>query len=187
MGSSGRGPLRIRGARMSDYDRQKRWRERNPEKVKERQDRYNCRPEVKARRHAQYRKHNPTALGPPKPRHIIAKEWREKNFARVLFHRCKSAAKRKNLPFNLTVEDLERLIAPMTCAATGLPLEIGDTGSRSGRQPSVDQIEHRAGYTIDNVRIVAWIFNRARGNGSDEEVLEMALALISKRAIEHTN
>lgn len=111
------------------------------------------------------------------------RQWRAKNYARCLFHRCKAAAKRKGLPFDLTVEHIEKLLEPMVCPMTGVTLIITANGDRHPLQPSIDQIRAGEGYVIGNVRVVSWIYNRAKGMDGDEDVKAFALALVRQLAI----
>lgn len=69
-------------------------------------------------------------------------------------HRCKT----NNLPFNITLEDLE---IPKECPILGIPLlsHWGESkGSSSFNSPSVDKIIPELGYVKGNVQIIS---NRA--------------------------
>lgn len=107
-----------------------------------------------------------------------AKQWRGRNPAKVLLRGAKNRAERDGVELTLTEQDVARLLEPMTCAVTGVQLEWLADGSRSPIQPSLDRIEGPRGYVAGNVRVVSWIYNRAKGNGTDAEVLQMAQALI---------
>lgn len=74
---------------------------------------------------------------------------------------------------------------PLGCAQTGLPFEYkAGTDSRSGwhrvgdMSPSLDKIDPLGGYTKDNVQIVVWMYNRAKGCNTDAAVLAFAKALV---------
>jgi hypothetical protein len=52
--------------------------------------------------------------------------------------------------------------------------------------PSLDRIDPRFGYVAGNVHVVVWVYNRAKGDGTHEDVLMLMEALsaihISKAA-----
>lgn len=106
-----------------------------------------------------------------------SKRWRLKNPARQLFTSRKSQAKLKGIPFNLTFEEFLEMLSPMKCSVTGKSLEFKEDKHYPWK-PSIDQVEPGKGYTPENTRVVCWIFNRAKHIGSDQEVLEMAEALV---------
>ena len=124
------------------------------------------RQEAKREALQRFRKRNPTA----------ARDWNRANPLKVLFKSIKANAKAWGRKCLITLEELSKLIEPMICTVTGLPLEWG-TGDWA---PSIDRIDSTGDYTIDNVRVVCWIFNRARGTSSDEAVLRMAQAIATK-------
>jgi hypothetical protein len=87
----------------------------------------------------------------------------------------------------LTPDEAEAVVERQgyRCALTGLKFWSGTTGSRKGcadaRSPSRDRINPQGPYTADNVRIVLYGVNALRGNGTDEEVYEIAAALLAHR------
>lgn len=78
-----------------------------------------------------------------------------------------------------TVEILER--QNYRCALTGLEFWSGSKGSFKPRSPSKDRIRADGPYTADNVRIVLYGVNALRGNGTDDEMYEVAAALLAQR------
>ena len=95
-------------------------------------------------------------------------------------------AGRKEVPFDLTVEWVRERLERGVCEVTGLKLDITDE-HRAGRRispyaPSVDRLSGPAGYLRTNCRMVVWIYNLAKQNWSDTEVLTMARALVAKVA-----
>jgi hypothetical protein len=108
-----------------------------------------------------------------------AKRWRRDNPAMVLLAGARTRAARDQAPCTITVAEIEMLLQPMMCAATGTRLEWRCDGSRYPLQPSLDRIAAREGYVPGNVRVVSWIFNRAKGSDADSDVLQMALALVA--------
>lgn len=114
-------------------------------------------------------------------------EFRRKQPARsmLIHYRCK--AKKLGLPFDLDLPWFEERFARLQCEATGLPLELPrvDRGKKEGYSPwviSLDRIEKSKGYTKDNCRVVAWIFNTAKNAHNDSDVLRMAHALVTRHS-----
>ncbi len=112
------------------------------------------------------------------------RRWRAKNRAAVLFKSCRDNAKRRgrSLDFTLTLEEVEQMLAPMTCSATGLPLvwEHDGSSARNPWAPSLDRLDNSIGYVPGNVRVVCWAFNCMRADFPDEVVLTLAKALADR-------
>lgn len=71
----------------------------------------------------------------------------------------------------------------MVCEATGLKLslEMNRQGyTRHPYRPSIDRIDNSLGYTKDNCRVVAVIYNYAKSEFTDKDVLLMAVSLLEK-------
>lgn len=91
--------------------------------------------------------------------------------------------------FDLTLEFLEALLAPMVCSVTKLPLqhtarvrEKALERDKNPWAPSVDRLDQTKGYTQDNVRLTCWAFNAARNIWSDEQ-----FALVARAFLENYN
>jgi hypothetical protein len=70
----------------------------------------------------------------------------------------------------------------MKCEATGidLVLEVDQTVEHSAFRPSVDRIDNKKGYTKENCRITSVIFNKAKCDYNDDDVIKMAQGLVQK-------
>ena len=85
------------------------------------------------------------------------------------FSRYRCRARKKGLEFTLTKEDFAKLLEPMVCSVTGVKLIFAlDKGPCT---PTIDRIDNSKGYIPGNVRLVSWIYNRAKSSSTDEEVL----------------
>ena len=92
----------------------------------------------------------------------------------------KKRSQKYNRNFDLTLEFLKELWVKQNgkCAATGLVLDtkyIQTKKQRKNKSPyqaSLDRIDNNKGYTKDNVRFVCYMFNIARNDFSDEQVLD---------------
>ena len=74
------------------------------------------------------------------------------------------------------------MLAPMVCAATGLPLSLERDGSTRANPwaPSIDRIDCSKGYVPGNVRIVCCAFNLMRNEWSDDVVLALVKAVVAR-------
>lgn len=93
---------------------------------------------------------------------------------RLLLSRVKSSAKAKNIPFNLTLEDI---VIPTHCPVLGIALEFGKSSSDAGwreNSPSLDRIYPAGGYTKGNVIVVSYRANRIKNDATVAELLSVA-------------
>ncbi len=116
------------------------------------------------------------------------KEWCIKNPAKYIFFITKARANRQKRPFLLTLSWVEKKLAVGICEQTGLPLSL-ETGNRDllgGRNPwfaSIDRIDSslNAGYTEANCQMVCAMYNFAKSDWTDADVLKMAKSLVKAR------
>ncbi len=101
----------------------------------------------------------------------LQKEWysaqkqTERGRAWTLIHTAKGNAKRYNVPFELTVEDI--IPFPAMCPVLGIPISLTD-GERD-TSPSLDRLVPEIGYIKSNVSIVSWRANAVKNYGTAEE------------------
>ena len=79
----------------------------------------------------------------------------------------------------LTPEWILEKLSKGVCEITGLPFTYG-TQARNPWSPSLDRIDPEKGYTLENTRVVVWIYNACKNVFSDEDVLLMCQAVINK-------
>lgn len=109
------------------------------------------------------------------------RNWRLDNPAKVLLNSARSSARERGWALTITVQDIEPLVESMTCALTGLTLRWQGL-CRDPLAPSLDRIDSSQGYIPGNVRVVAWVINRMRGDLPDPEFLAFARLLVEKAA-----
>jgi hypothetical protein len=98
--------------------------------------------------------------------------------AYVVWKRAKDRAKKRGLVFELTKDSVAKQLVLGYCSATNLQFDFSFNETKLNPcSPSLDRINPSLGYTIQNTRMVCWIFNRAKGDGSDEDVQMLAEAL----------
>lgn len=75
---------------------------------------------------------------------------------------AKLRAKQENLPFDITVDDLEM---PKLCPVLGTELRVNPNG-RDDNSPSLDKLIPELGYIKGNVFIISWRANQIKRNGT---------------------
>lgn len=88
----------------------------------------------------------------------------------TLLAHAKNRAKRKSLPFDLTVEDI---IIPPICPVLGIPIFKG-VGKPSDNSPSLDRIIPSLGYVRGNIAVISKRANQIKNNGSLAEIIKIA-------------
>jgi hypothetical protein len=81
--------------------------------------------------------------------------------------RAKSRAKQKNIPFNLTLEDIE---VPETCPLLGIPIVIQPKKGYHPNSPSLDKIIPEKGYIKGNVWVISSRANTLKNDATLQEL-----------------
>jgi hypothetical protein len=121
------------------------------------------------------------ALRNPDYHNIKQRQYRHDNPEWYLLKRCKNSARVRSYEFDLMLEDIYKLTEDMTCSVTGHKLSWHWEGKGSNPwAPSLDRKDNAKGYTLDNVRVVCWIFNLSRNVWDDSIVAEFAQTYTEK-------
>jgi hypothetical protein len=101
------------------------------------------------------------------------KDWRTKNPIKALLGKAKSRAKKNNIPFDLTPDDI---VIPEYCPVFGIRLEHNRSGTLGPQvnSPSIDRIKPELGYIKGNVQIISHKANAAKGNLTIAQVEALA-------------
>lgn len=91
-----------------------------------------------------------------------------KNLNKML-NNLKSSAKKRNIPFNLTICDLNNLGFPLTCPLINIVLDYHRT-KVGDNSPSIDRIDSSRGYEPDNIMVISYKANRMKNDGTIEEL-----------------
>lgn len=83
-----------------------------------------------------------------------------------MFHNAKSRAKKKGLPFTITINDI---VIPEVCPLLNIPL-VSSSNPSDPANPSLDQIVPGKGYTPDNIQVISYRANALKWNASVEEL-----------------
>ena len=99
--------------------------------------------------------------------HMKEKE-REKivSLRRNIAHKRWYSARRRGLPFDITVDDIYEKITEH-CPILGFKYVFD--GSNKNRSPSLDRIDSSKGYTKDNIQVISWKANALKSNSTPEE------------------
>lgn len=89
-----------------------------------------------------------------------------------LYNRLKSSAKKRNIPFTLTLTELNNLTFPISCPILNIPLNSNN--KQSDNSYSIDRIDSDKGYEIDNIIVVSWKANRLKNNATPEEMQKIS-------------
>lgn len=121
------------------------------------------------------------AKGNRHKKYLYSKNYKKHRPANYWFNKLKHRSQNRKLPFDLTVEFLEELFKNTCCQVTGIPFkyELVEGKSRMAPwSPSIDQVRPGEGYTKDNVQLVCWAYNVAKGEWPSDVVFHMAKHLI---------
>ncbi len=88
---------------------------------------------------------------------------------KTLYNRLKASAAKRNIPFELSVVELNDLSFPIRCPILGIPLHY-NRGQAKDDSYSIDRIDSSKGYVIDNIIVVSWKVNRLKGNSTIAEL-----------------
>lgn len=100
------------------------------------------------------------ALPPEPPEPALAQR-----IAKAMWKRARTRAKRRGLRFTVSIADVALLLtnSAWRCTISGIPFEVGQDFVRSHGpfKPSLDRIDSRGPYRLDNLRVVCCIANLA--------------------------
>ncbi|MEY2160392.1 MULTISPECIES: hypothetical protein [unclassified Rhodanobacter] len=106
-------------------------------------------------------------------------------FAKGLFSQTAKRARRRGLPFTLTLTDVEEMLAEQDgrCAVSGIRFSASVYLGQRIRPwvPSVDRRKPAEGYTRDNVRIVCAAVNLSINQFGDEVFYRIATGVVKNR------
>lgn len=90
-----------------------------------------------------------------------------------LYNHLKSSAKKRKIPFSLSMADMYEISFPISCPILSIELKF-NTGSQDDNSFSFDRIDSTKGYSIDNIVVISQKANRIKNNGTPEELAKLA-------------
>lgn len=105
-----------------------------------------------------------------------SKKYRKKNWFKYLA--TKANARKRAGSVKLDEQHIRKLAQDQNnqCALTNQVMDINSKWWR----PSLDRINSKIGYTLENIRLVAWIVNHTKGDLMDDEFIDMCKKVASK-------
>jgi hypothetical protein len=106
------------------------------------------------------------------PKSVIWRGYKE--ISGHLWGSTKTNAKKRNLDFTITIEEMWDLFIKQgkICALSGLPLKFDTSTNSKDGNASIDRIDSNKGYIIDNVQWVDKRINEMKWNLGEEEFIE---------------
>lgn len=97
-------------------------------------------------------------------------KYYEKNPYKRLLHGAKKRAKKKGIPFSITLNDIDTQLK--ICPILKIPLFFTTSQGNGGRSntPSIDRVDPQKGYVPGNVRIISHAANSWKKNFTKEQV-----------------
>lgn len=105
-----------------------------------------------------------------------------------MYRNTKKNSVKRNIPFDLTKDDLNHLIkrSKDACEITGIKFQTVDGSAKFERQPftpSIDRIDSTLGYSLDNCRLVCVSVNFAINTWGEWVLHEIASAMLKTRKL----
>lgn len=123
----------------------------------------------------------PLTVMPMSTKHLVSKEktkeytnrYRLKYPARRLLQVAKSRAKKRNIEFNITLEDIQ---LPTHCPILGIPLKCHIDQGAGGKDSSysLDRIDPKKGYIKENIQVISHKANSMKFTANKDELLKFA-------------
>lgn len=98
------------------------------------------------------------------------------NVEKTILNAARSRARRSNLEFNLTLEDI---VIPEMCPILNIKISMSYVRHNNG-SPSLDRIDNSKGYIKGNVRIISYLANAMKNSATLEQLI-----LFSKNIVKY--
>jgi len=95
-------------------------------------------------------------------------EVHEKDIKKI-YNGLRSGAKKRGIPFTLTMEEVLQISIPISCPILHIPMEY-HRGKACDNSISFDRIDSSKGYDITNLHVIS---NRANKLKSDATIVEL--------------
>jgi hypothetical protein len=97
-----------------------------------------------------------------------------------MFQSARKRAKKKKLPFDLTVSDILELIGDGVCPVFGTPFEMEP--GLSNASASLDRFKPELGYTKTNCSVISYLANAMKQGASSAMIQRLADWVRSKES-----
>lgn len=92
---------------------------------------------------------------------------------KTLYNRLKASAKKRGIPFTLTLSNLHNLTWPISCPILGIGLKF-NKGKAEDNSYSIDRVDNTKGYSIDNIIVISLKANKLKNIASATELKQLA-------------
>ena len=125
--------------------------------------------QTKEARHDYYERNRSKLIAYQKTRYtrsnLLRRARHERDPRKIMLYMARSRAKKFNLDFDLTVEDI---VIPEFCPICEIRIKVS-TGKQSRFSPTLDRVDNTKGYTKDNVRVISQRANTKKADLSIRE------------------
>lgn len=113
-----------------------------------------------------------------------SRTYRLKSPAAYLYRIAKYRAKKKNIEFSISIEDV---VIPSHCPILGIELTMHADGTAGGKNNSysLDRIDSSKGYVKGNVQVISYLANSMKRNATQEQLCAFAKWIL--KSVEHEN
>lgn len=150
--------------------RGKEYREENKEELKKKRKEYYEQNKERIKEHNKQKRLEKYKADPEQDK-ARQKEWKLNNIERYLVQSARSRAKKYNLPFDITSEDV---VVPKFCPYLGIKLVPFSEWS----SPSLDKIIPELGYVKGNIQVISTKANTMKNNATQDELVRFAEAVL---------
>ena len=100
------------------------------------------------------------------------RSYRERNPEQMLLTSARNRARKKGIPFDLTVDDI---VIPERCPILGVEL-TRNMGSHGGTptSASIDKIVPEKGYVKGNIQVISLLANNMKSSANSEQLITFA-------------
>lgn len=95
--------------------------------------------------------------------HITKKDFK------LLWSNLKASAQKRNIPFNLSLSDMDNIGIPLLCPILGILLYF-NRNKVEDNSISFDRIDSTKGYTLDNVIVISYRANKLKSDATLDEM-----------------
>lgn len=91
---------------------------------------------------------------------------------KIIYNRLKQSAKKRGIPFTISLSDINNLSFPLTCPILGVPL-VYNTGIVQDNSYSIDRIDPELGYEPGNLFVISFKANRLKSDMTQEQIKQL--------------
>lgn len=162
----------------SRYEYTKKWRSENKDKSASYTRAWRAKPgnAAKVKAYSLSRRLSPT-LKAQASAYDAEKRMTIEGRAKSLIKNARKRGAKYGRDFTITIDDIIPALCAGICQATGRAFDMGPPpeGRRSNPfAPSIDRIDNNVGYIKENIQVVVWAYNLAKGEWSTNELLELS-------------